>query len=230
MNQRLRVPAFRPPLPPPAAAIADDPSQRLEAMYRRIWAAGMCDLPFVNPALAVEALGFRRWQGDWVGALITPWFLNLFILPGGGALWSELPSGERCKVAFPVGTLEFIADHDAAADAEREIPAYRYCPLFAPVGQFATQDAARGAALAALEVLLAPPPAGESPAGAPGAEEAPALPATADEGATPLAGGAVGAIEAASVADVSEAAGERGGPERRPDSSRRAFFRRVAGR
>ncbi|MBN9423738.1 MAG: hypothetical protein BGO63_12745 [Candidatus Accumulibacter sp. 66-26] len=221
MNQRLRVPAFRPPLPPPAAAIADDPSQRLEAMYRRIWAAGMCDLPFVNPALAVEALGFRRWQGDWVGALITPWFLNLFILPGGGTLWSELPSGERCKVAFPVGTLEFIADHDAAADAEREIPAYRYCPLFAPVGQFATQDAARGAALAALEVLLAPPPAGESSAGA---EAVPALPATPGEGATPLAGGAIGA------ASVAEAAGERGGPEPRPDSSRRAFFRRVAGR
>lgn len=227
MTRRLRVPAFRPPLPPPAAAIADDPSRRLEAMYRRIWAAGMCDLPFVNPALAIEALGFRRWQGDWVGALITPWFLNLFILPGGGALWSELPSGERCKVAFPVGTLEFIADHDAAADAEREIPAYRYCPLFAPVGQFATQDAARGAALAALEVLLAPPPVDESPAGAPGAEEAPALPARPGEGVTPLAGDTVEIVE---TAETVEAAGERGGPEAGSDFSRRAFFRRVAGR
>jgi hypothetical protein len=30
-------------------------------MYRRIWLASMRDLPFVNLALSVEAVGFRRW-------------------------------------------------------------------------------------------------------------------------------------------------------------------------
>lgn len=127
-------------------------------MYRRIWLASMRDLPLVNLALSVEAIGFRRWLaaastgradgdaparsadswqcgsdgmlGDWVGAMITPWFINLLILPGGGDLWSDRPSGQRCHIVFPVGPLEFIADDDASA----EVPAFRYCPLFAPPG------------------------------------------------------------------------------------------------
>jgi hypothetical protein len=76
--------------------------------------------------------------GDWVGAVITPWFINLFILPGGGNLWSDRRSGERCQITFPIGPLEFIADDDPSA----VVPAYQYCPLFAPPSQFASQAAA----------------------------------------------------------------------------------------
>lgn len=157
MNPHLRVPAWRAPQPAPAAALGADPAPRLAAMYRRAWEAGMRDMPFVNPALAVEAVGFRRWRGDWLGAVITPWFLNLFILPGGGELWSDRPAGERCRIVFPVGELEFIADHDS--DPAADVPAYQYCPLFAPVGQFATQAVARSAAYESLNAVLTPQPA-----------------------------------------------------------------------
>lgn len=164
MKQRIRVPAFQAPQPDPAAPIPDDPTPRLEAMYRRIWASSMHDMPFVNRALTVEVVGFRRWQGDWVGAVITPWFLNLFVLPGGGSLWSDRPAGERGNIAFPVGELEFIADDDVSA----EIPAYQYCALITQVSQFAAQDAARAVAEEALKALfVAPPaPAVEAPAAA----------------------------------------------------------------
>ena len=117
-------------------------------------------MPFVNRALTVRASGFRRHDGDWVGAVITPWFLNLFVLPGGGALWSDLGSGERARVAFPVGELEFIADYQP----DGAVPAYLYCPLFAPVNQFATQEAAEAAASAALDALFVPPPVPEAEA------------------------------------------------------------------
>jgi len=157
VKPRIRIPAFQAPQPAPAAALAEDPTPRLQAMYRRIWETSMHDMPFINTALTVEVVGFRRWRGDWVGAVITPWFLNLFVLPGGGALWSDRPSGEHCKIAFPVGELEFIADDDASA----EIPAYQYCPLFAPVSQFAAQETARAAAEDALSALFTPPPATE---------------------------------------------------------------------
>ncbi len=201
MNTRLGEPAFRAPQSPPAKAIAENPAQRLEAMYLHIWANNMCDLPFVNLALSVEAVGFRRWpggrtsaigvdgggfaqiastdespgeSGDWVGAVITPWFINLFVLPGGGSLWSDRPAGERCHITFPLGPLEFIADHDAGA----EIPAYQYCPLFAPPSQFASQGAARAAAVAALEAMFvsprAPEPGYSSQLVAAGAPPAPA--------------------------------------------------------
>jgi [NiFe] hydrogenase assembly HybE family chaperone len=155
VKPRIRKPAFQAPQPAPAAALAEDPTPRLEAMYRRIWATSMHDMPFVNTALMVDVVGFRRWCGDWVGAVITPWFLNLFVLPGGGELWSDRPSGEHCKIAFPIGELEFIADDDVSA----EITAYQYCPLFAPVGLFASQEAARAAADQALNALFTVPPA-----------------------------------------------------------------------
>nr|MCU0811726.1 [NiFe]-hydrogenase assembly chaperone HybE [Thiobacillaceae bacterium] len=54
---------------------------------------------------------------------------------------------------FPVGPLEFIADHDPTAI----IPSYQYCPLFAPPSQFTSQAAARAAASAALEAMLMAP-------------------------------------------------------------------------
>lgn len=182
MNPSVRRPAFLAPQPPPAAPINDDPASRLEALYLHIWANSMHDLPFVNTALSVEAVGFRRWQaispaaqdapfleaagptsnanavaGDWVGAVITPWFINLFVLPGGGNLWSDRRSGERCHITFPIGPLEFIADYNASA----VVPAYQYCPLFAPPSQIASQTAARAAALAALDAMLSPPSAAE---------------------------------------------------------------------
>jgi hypothetical protein len=61
MTTGIRKAAFQAPQPPPAKAITNNPAERLEAMYRRIWLASMRDLPFVNLALSVEAVGFRRW-------------------------------------------------------------------------------------------------------------------------------------------------------------------------
>ena len=163
MNKRIRIPAFQAPQPPPASPLTEDPSSRLQAMYRRAWETSMHDLPFVNHALSVEVVGFRQWKGDWVGAVITPWFLNLFVLPGGGELWSDRPSGERCNIALPAGELEFIADDDAAA----EIPAYQYCALITQVSQFASQDVARATAEAALIALFTAPPSADVEAALP---------------------------------------------------------------
>lgn len=173
MSPHSRNAAFQAPQPPPAEPLIENPAARLEAMYLHIWMTSMHSLPFVNAALSVEAVGFHRWNsthgsavgpslpalgagdadhesGDWVGAVITPWFINLFVLPGGGNLWSDRRSGERCQIAFPIGPLEFIADYNPSA----VIPSYQYCPLFAPPSQIASQTAARAAASAALDAMF----------------------------------------------------------------------------
>lgn len=161
MNERVRKPLYQPERPSVAAvAHAGNPAPLLESLYRDVWETSMHDMPFVNRALTVSAVGFHRHDGDWVGAVITPWFLNLFVLPGGGGLWSDLGSGERARIAFPVGELEFIADYQP----DGAVPAYLYCPLFAPVNQFATQEAAEAAASAALDALFVPPPEPEAEA------------------------------------------------------------------
>jgi [NiFe] hydrogenase assembly HybE family chaperone len=162
----------------PATAWADNPAPQLLAMYRRIERAGVPGLDRHNPNLAVDIAGFRRYRGDWIGAVVTPSFIRLFVLPGGGELWCDLAAGERLQVDFPAGELELIADCLPGA----EVPAFLYCPLLASVADVATQEAALELAMAAIATLFSPPVllANESDAGA------------SQEGLETAAGGAAG--------------------------------------
>ena len=177
--QRLRQPAIVPRTPEPAKPFADDPGEIVRAHFLQVWETAMHDMPFVNPALAVEVAGFQRVDGDWIGVVITPWFINLFLLPGGGNLWADWPSGEQRSVSLPVGAMDFIADNPGADAA---LPAYQYCPLVTPVQSVADQAAAREIAVAAMATVLAPPPlsepghdsAAEAVAASPPMTEAPA--------------------------------------------------------
>lgn len=159
MAERIRKPALAPPPIRPATPRAEHPAAWLEAHYRRVLDERMRDLPFIHPGLAVEAVGFRQHESDWLGVVVTPWFLNLFLIFGGGRLWEDIPAGERRHVALPCGALQFIADDDP------DLGTYQYCPLIAPVTDLPDMATARQAALDALAaVFTAPPqPATETP-------------------------------------------------------------------
>ena len=49
--------------------------------FERIGAEQMRDLPIYNHAIDVEAIGFHPWGPGFIGVLITPWFMNLMLLP-----------------------------------------------------------------------------------------------------------------------------------------------------
>jgi len=153
MTERIRTPALAPPPIRPAVPRVADPTAFLEAHYHHVWQTRMHDLPFVNPALGVEAIGFARYEGDWLGVVITPWFLNLLLVSGGGQLWGDIPAGERRYLNLPCGTLQFIADDDP------DIGAYQYCPLIAPVTDLADMAQARLVAADALKTVFARPEA-----------------------------------------------------------------------
>lgn len=188
MTERIRTPALAPPPIRPAVPLEVDPTAFLENHYQHVWETRMHDLPFVNPALAVKAVGFQRHEGDWLGVMITPWFLNLFLLSGGGQLWGDIPAGERRYLNLPCGTLQFIADDDP------DLGPYQYCPLIAPVSSIPDLATALKAAQDAMAAVVAPPDMHAAGAGAP-----------------------------AGSGTQSEAM-EEGTP------SRRAFFRRLAGK
>lgn len=132
---------------------ADDPSPLLEAAFRRIEAEAMADVPILNPALRVEAVGFRRWQGHWLGVLITPWFMNLVLAPGEAGRWQSVVAGERLLRKFPAGDFAFLGSE------EPEVGEFQSCSLFSPMGRFASQAEAREVALVALEALQSDPAA-----------------------------------------------------------------------
>ena len=119
----------------------------LEETFRRIHRERMADLPMVNPALAVQAVGFAPWlEGVALGVLVTPWFMNLMLIPLGAIRWDELAPGSKRRHAFPSGVYEFTVGDEA------QIGRYQLCSLFSPMFQFADQE---GAVATAHEVLRA---------------------------------------------------------------------------
>jgi len=51
----------------------------------------------------VEAVGFRPWHEHWLGILITPWFMNLVLMPRVSAMWNSIGAGESRHYVFPAG-------------------------------------------------------------------------------------------------------------------------------
>jgi len=136
------------------------PALALEDVFRTILQRQMLDMPMVNPALSVEAVGFRAWRDHWLGILITPWFMNLVLMPRVAAQWRPLGERETRHHVFPAGVFEFIgARHPALGD-------YQACSLFSPMFEFADHAGARATAVAALDALfdVGNRPVGEVPA------------------------------------------------------------------
>jgi len=132
---------------------ASDPSPLLEAAFRRIESATMADVPILNPALRVEAVGFTRWKDHWLGIVITPWFMNLVLVPGRSDTWQSVAPGQRLFRSFPSGDFAFLGSDEV------ETGEFQSCSLFSPMGQFSDQAGAREVAHAALEALQAEAPA-----------------------------------------------------------------------
>jgi [NiFe] hydrogenase assembly HybE family chaperone len=133
---------------------ADSPQPAVKRWFARVLAERMHGLPFLNPALSVQAIGFQRIDGDWLGGAITPWSVQLMLVPGSGSLWVDTPPGERSMVTLPVGRLAFIAD-----EGDRGLPVFQYLPLVNATAALAGDDEAQAFVRDALTTALRPPPA-----------------------------------------------------------------------
>ncbi len=134
-----------------AEAAGETLARTLEAVFSMIERERMHDVPILNPALSVACIGMRPFEGGWLSVLITPWFINLVLLPGdaaGAEAWGAMPSGSKPVHRFPAGQFEFICA------SEDGIGPYRTCSLFSPVFEFENQDAALAAAEASLTALF----------------------------------------------------------------------------
>ena len=130
-----------------AEPLLPDPSARLTAAFREV-AGRMQGLGFLNPALQVEAVAFEPWQGHWLGVMVTPWFMNLVLLPRARSQWQPLPLRGKRKLHFPAGVFEFIGADDPV------VGEHQTCSLFSPMHDFQDQAAARLVARLAREALF----------------------------------------------------------------------------
>lgn len=141
---------------------------QLAQVFGAIERERMHDVPVLNRALAVEAIGFEphddvrdgeeRPREGALGVLLTPWFMNLVWLPKetDAALANEVRTLGSDRLSFMVAN-------------EAGIGPYQMCSLFSPVFEFESQEAARATALEVLRILRTepepppPPPTVEAP-------------------------------------------------------------------
>lgn len=120
----------------------------LHRVFTRIHQERMQGVPMLNPAMQVQCVGFRTWQSHCLGVLITPWFMNLVLLPCEGGEWQELRIGDKVTRVFPSGSYEFIVGE------EEGLGRYLSCSLFSPVFEFDSQEAAVATAEAVMRELM----------------------------------------------------------------------------
>ena len=125
--------------------------EALAAAYAVVHDRAMRGLPICNPALAVEAVGFRPHGGSALGVVVTPWFMNLVLTALPGHEPADLPAGAIRSLTFPAGTVTFTVSEVAGVGRVDS------ASLFSPMFSFDNQATARETAAATLEALLAPP-------------------------------------------------------------------------
>ncbi len=136
--------------------------ERVESAFAHIAQTRMRDFPLSNPALSVQLVGLRDWGTVRIGVLITPWAINLLLLPGADAATADaaqtdasgfrrLGSDEQQYWALPSASYAFYGLDDDA------IGPYQTCSLFSPALEFTTQDAAVETAQAVMLALFQPP-------------------------------------------------------------------------
>ena len=113
--------------------------------------ATMRDLPIYNPKVSIEAVGFRPFSGDaLLGVMITPWFMNLTLLPVVPVPMDMAAIGKTVLVELPVGQRTFAINGDAVTGL------YKAHSLYSPMAAFTLPGQAAAEARRMLALLMAP--------------------------------------------------------------------------
>lgn len=120
----------------------------LEITFNKIHQEKMQGIPILNTAIRVQALGFREYEGRILGVIITPWLMNVVMLPGEDDDWNGLKVGKKQLHKFPSNTYKFMVN---------EIDNIGICQthsLYSPMQDFASHERAVKAAQGFLDTLM----------------------------------------------------------------------------
>lgn len=123
-------------------------AKEIEMTFQRIEQEQMQDIPLLNPALRVQSIGFQVYEGRALGIIITPWMMNLLMLPSEQDDWSELKLGDKTHYRLPANEFRFMVN---------EIDGIGICQthsLYSPMHEFMNQDHAVAAAENFMQTLM----------------------------------------------------------------------------
>jgi [NiFe] hydrogenase assembly HybE family chaperone len=137
----------RPRQPAGLQHIHEREQQLLEA-YRAV-SERMRELPVYNQYLDIRVVGLHRSEHGLLGVIVTPWCMNLTLLPTEDA--PARVEGTKRELVFPSGSYTFIAGQLAG------IGPLESCSLFSPMDAFDDPEVAQQVARHVLEELLREP-------------------------------------------------------------------------
>ncbi len=123
-------------------------SSTLETVFTRIHREQMQDIPILNPAIRIQAVGFQLINGRVVGIIITPWLMNVVMLPRDDEDWSQFELGKKQAHKFPSKIYKFMVN---------DIDGIGVCQthsLHSPMRAFASHEQALAAANKFLAELM----------------------------------------------------------------------------
>jgi [NiFe] hydrogenase assembly HybE family chaperone len=127
--------------------------KRLGMLVRRFeaLAPGMSDLPLYNEKVGVEAVDFIPFGVMGLGALVTPWFINLVFLPLDPVRYDGAKIGQTTMVELPAGLRGFTLGGDEVTGL------FWAHSVMSPLTQTLSHDAATTMARAKLADVLSKP-------------------------------------------------------------------------
>ncbi|OOH90579.1 hydrogenase [Pasteurellaceae bacterium 15-036681] len=113
----------------------DDPSGLFRTEMCKI-AKNMQDLPFYRQDIPCFTPNFILFEGQWIGAILTPWMLSVVVLPGPNQRWEQREIGEKLGLQLPYKTITFTVS------GMESIPQYLSCSLLSPLDPHLTAEQA----------------------------------------------------------------------------------------
>ncbi|MEQ4922692.1 hydrogenase-2 assembly chaperone [Proteus hauseri] len=103
------------------------PIEQLEAFFCEVAEKEMKNLPFFREGVPVKAGSFSLFEKQWIGTVLTPWMLELVVLPGPSQEWPRRKVGERIALELPCGQVKFVVGELAGGIQ------YLACSLMSPL-------------------------------------------------------------------------------------------------
>jgi [NiFe] hydrogenase assembly HybE family chaperone len=123
-------------------------TRQIEEVFLNIEQEQMQGIPLLNPALQVQTVGFQSYEERTLGIIITPWMMNLLLLPAEDEDWSELKLGDKNHHRLPANEYRFMVN---------EIDGIGICQthsIYSPMHEFMNQDHAVAAAESFMQTLM----------------------------------------------------------------------------
>lgn len=116
--------------------------------FEKIFQESMRNMPLLNSRIKVQTLGFQYFHDRIIGIVITPWLMNIILLPAEDEDWSSLALGHKQTHTFPSKARKFLVN---------DIDGIGFCQthsLFSPMNEFSSHEHAVSAAQRFLDSLM----------------------------------------------------------------------------